>query len=62
MYNNHFHFLKYIDIFGVPVKLFYKQRRTYHTHIGGCASLWLICCIITYTGWKFGNLINRTED
>ena len=57
-----FSFIKNIDMFGVPILLFHKQKDSYRSVIGGCVSLILIVCIMTYTGWRFEELFERSGD
>ena len=58
----HISILKQLDLFGVPIRLFHKNKRTYHTIVGGCATLWLGICILVFMSWRLSDLINRKED
>ena len=54
--------LKEIDLFGMPIPIFHKKRKAYHSKIGGCITIWFICSILTYAGWRFSTLLNREGD
>ena len=58
----HMRVFKQLDFFGVPIRLFHKNKRTYHTIVGGCATLWLSLCIFIFMSLRLSDLINRTED
>ena len=40
--------LKFIDIFGTPVKMFYKGKDTYKTGKGGCLTILYTLMIAAY--------------
>ena len=57
-----FHFLKHLDLFGITITIFHKQQRAFYSRLGGFITIWFICCILTYAGWRVAALIKREGD
>jgi len=46
--------LEYIDIYGQPISILYKENRNVKTNVGGCFTI-ISCTLVIVTCWIYGN-------
>ena len=54
-----FTFLKYLDIFGLPVSINFNGERIYRSKFGGILSIITMVVLIAQGGYQFNRLVNH---